>query len=143
MLLIMASLLRFIPLSVLSALILSSIFSVTNWEEILSLMKAPRLEAAAWVVTALLTIVTDLPTVIALGMLIEAIPSRVIVPPKLMREFLQLLRLNRNYRYTWMGQVVSEIGDHFNNIAVFALAMEVTHSGLVVTGTCWPVPSPL
>ena len=51
-----------------------------------------------------------------------------------MREFLQLLRLNRNYRHTWMGQVVSEIGDHFNNIAVFALAMELTHSGLVVTG---------
>jgi len=42
--------------------------------------------------------------------------------PGLMREFLKLLRLNRNYRYTWMGQVVSEIGDNFNNIAVFALA---------------------
>jgi MFS family permease len=51
-----------------------------------------------------------------------------------MGEFLQLLRQNRNYRYTWMGQVVSEIGDNFNNIAVFALAMELTHSGLVITG---------
>jgi MFS family permease len=51
-----------------------------------------------------------------------------------MREFLKLLRFNHNYRYTWMGQVVSEIGDHFNNIAVFALAMDLTHSGLVVTG---------
>ncbi|HLH09366.1 MAG TPA: MFS transporter [Terriglobales bacterium] len=51
-----------------------------------------------------------------------------------MREFFILLRLNRNYRYTWMGQVVSEIGDNFNNIAVFALAMALTHSGLVVTG---------
>lgn len=51
-----------------------------------------------------------------------------------MREFLQLLRQNRTYRYTWMGQVVSEIGDNFNNIAVFALAMALTHSGLVVTG---------
>ena len=51
-----------------------------------------------------------------------------------MHEFLQLLRENRNYRYTWMGQIVSEIGDNFNNIAVFALAMELTHSGLVVTG---------
>jgi hypothetical protein len=51
-----------------------------------------------------------------------------------MREFIELLRGNRNYRYTWMGQVVSEIGDHFNNIAVFALAMALTHSGLVVTG---------
>jgi MFS family permease len=51
-----------------------------------------------------------------------------------MRQFLNLLRLNRNYRYTWMGQIVSEIGDHFNNIAVFSLAMALTHSGLVVTG---------
>jgi MFS family permease len=51
-----------------------------------------------------------------------------------MREFLELLRQNRNYRYTWMGQVVSEIGDNFNNIAVFALAMQLTHSGLVVMG---------
>jgi len=51
-----------------------------------------------------------------------------------MHEFIQLLRENRNYRYTWMGQIVSEIGDNFNNIAVFALAMALTHSGLVVTG---------
>ena len=49
-------------------------------------------------------------------------------------DFRQLLRQNRNYRYTWIGQVVSEIGDHFNNIAVFSLAMETTHSGLVVSG---------
>jgi MFS family permease len=51
-----------------------------------------------------------------------------------MRDFFELLRRNRNYRFTWMGQVVSEIGDNFNNIAVFALAMALTHSGLVVTG---------
>lgn len=50
-----------------------------------------------------------------------------------MREFLKLLSRNRNYRYTWAGQVVSEIGDHFNNIAVFGLAMDRTNSGLVVT----------
>ena len=52
----------------------------------------------------------------------------------MLNDFRQLLRQNRNYRYTWIGQVVSEIGDHFNNIAVFALAMETTHSGLVVSG---------
>ena len=45
-----------------------------------------------------------------------------------------LLRRNRNYRYTWMGQVVSEMGDYFNNIAVFALVMEKSGSGLVVSG---------
>jgi len=48
--------------------------------------------------------------------------------------FLTLLRENRNYRYTWIGQVVSEIGDHFNNIAVFSLAVSTTKSGLVVSG---------
>lgn len=46
----------------------------------------------------------------------------------------QLLFRNRNYRYTWIGQVVSEVGDHFNNIAVFGLALMQTQSGLVVTG---------
>src|SRR5579862_8887929 len=51
-----------------------------------------------------------------------------------MSEFLQLLKTNRNYRYTWSGQVVSEIGDHFNNVAVFSLALANTRSGLVVTG---------
>ena len=51
-----------------------------------------------------------------------------------MSEFFQLLKTNRNYRYTWSGQVVSEIGDHFNNVAVFALALANTRSGLVVTG---------
>src|ERR1035437_9142584 len=45
-----------------------------------------------------------------------------------------LLRQNPNYRYTWMAQVVSEMGDYFNNIAVFALVMEKSGSGLVVTG---------
>ena len=43
-----------------------------------------------------------------------------------MHEFLGLLRHNRNYRYTWMGQVVSEIGDNFNNIVVLALAMRTS-----------------
>jgi MFS family permease len=51
-----------------------------------------------------------------------------------MISFGQLLRRNRNYRYTWTGQVVSEIGDHFNNIAVFSLALATTKSGLVVSG---------
>ncbi len=50
-----------------------------------------------------------------------------------MSDFLRLLRHNRNYRFTWTGQVVSEIGDHFNNIAVFSLALDNTKSGMVVT----------
>ncbi len=46
--------------------------------------------------------------------------------------FRRLLRQNPNYRRIWLGQVVSEIGDHFNNIAVFSLALETTRSGLVI-----------
>jgi len=46
--------------------------------------------------------------------------------------FVWLLRANRNYRNTWIGQVVSEAGDHFNNIAVFSLAVAATHSGMVI-----------
>jgi MFS family permease len=45
-----------------------------------------------------------------------------------------LLRHNHNYRNTWLAQVVSETGDYFNNIAVFALVMEKSGSGLVVSG---------
>ena len=45
-----------------------------------------------------------------------------------------LLLRNRNYRYTWMGQIVSEVGDHFNNIAVLSLAVEETHNGFAVAG---------
>ncbi len=51
-----------------------------------------------------------------------------------MAAFFDLLKRNRNYRYTWAGQVVSEVGDNFNNVAVFGLALEITHSGMVVTG---------
>ncbi len=49
-----------------------------------------------------------------------------------MADFTRLLRRNRNYRYTWMGQIVSEAGDHFNNVAVLSLAVVQTHSGAVI-----------
>lgn len=51
-----------------------------------------------------------------------------------MAGFSQLLIQNRNYRYTWLGQVVSEVGDHFNTIAVFSLILAQTNSGLAVAG---------
>src|SRR5664280_2280919 len=51
-----------------------------------------------------------------------------------MNPFLSLLRRNHNYRNTWIGQVVSEVGDHFNNVAVFGLVLAQTHNGMVVTG---------
>src|ERR1700761_7796315 len=49
-----------------------------------------------------------------------------------MSDFTRLLQDNRNYRYTWFGQIVSEAGDHFNNVAVLSLAIQETHSGGVI-----------
>ena len=51
-----------------------------------------------------------------------------------MISLLELLRRNPSYRYTWMGQVVSEVGDYFNNVAVLALIMQQSGSGLIVSG---------
>jgi MFS family permease len=51
-----------------------------------------------------------------------------------MVSFRNLLRDNRNYRYMWLGQIVSEVGDHFNSIAVLSLALHVTGTGAAVGG---------
>jgi len=51
-----------------------------------------------------------------------------------MAGFTQLLRQNSNYRNLWFGQVVSEVGDHFNTIAVFSLVLHNTNSGFAVSG---------
>ncbi len=69
-LLLIEPLLRFIPVPVISALLLSSVFRMTNWQEVLRLIQVPRIQAAAWVATSLLMIVTDFPIAIAVGMLI-------------------------------------------------------------------------
>lgn len=45
-----------------------------------------------------------------------------------------LLSNNRNVRCLWAGQVVSEIGDHFNNIAVLSLALRNEGDGMAVAG---------
>ncbi|HBY63596.1 MAG TPA: MFS transporter [Solibacterales bacterium] len=51
-----------------------------------------------------------------------------------MGNFSTLLRTNRNYRNLWLGQVVSEVGDHFNTVAVLSLSLTMTGSGGVVGG---------
>ncbi len=43
-----------------------------------------------------------------------------------------LLRDNRDYRYLWLGQVVSLLGDWFNLIASAALIAALTQSGLAI-----------
>jgi SulP family sulfate permease len=67
--LLIAPLVRFIPLPVISA-VLSNLCSMTHWREIPRLMKGPRADAGAWLATSFLTVATDLPMAIAAGMLI-------------------------------------------------------------------------
>lgn len=50
-----------------------------------------------------------------------------------MREYITLLRQNTNYRYLWLGSVVSFLGDWFNLIAAAELISRLTDSGLAVS----------
>jgi MFS family permease len=44
----------------------------------------------------------------------------------------ELLRENRDFRLLWLGQVVSQLGDWFNTIALFTLVLRLTGSGRAV-----------
>jgi MFS family permease len=46
--------------------------------------------------------------------------------------YVELLRRNREFRLLWMGQVVSQLGDWFNTIAVMTLVLRLTGSGRAV-----------
>jgi len=46
--------------------------------------------------------------------------------------YVALLRENRSFRLLWLGQVVSQLGDWFNTIAVYTLVLNLTGSGRAV-----------
>src|SRR5881227_1877688 len=46
--------------------------------------------------------------------------------------YLQLLRTNRNFRLLFVGQTISQLGDWFNAVAVFALLLDLTGSATAV-----------
>ncbi len=46
--------------------------------------------------------------------------------------YLQLLRQNRPFRLLWYGQFVSQLGDWFDSIALFALLLHLTNSGAAI-----------
>ncbi|MGH9902669.1 MAG: MFS transporter, partial [Pyrinomonadaceae bacterium] len=46
--------------------------------------------------------------------------------------YVELLRRNRNFRQLWLGQVVSQLGDWFDTIAVYTLVLQLTGSGRAV-----------
>ena len=48
--------------------------------------------------------------------------------------YIGLLRTNRDFRYLWLGQAVSLLGDWFNSIALLTLVHRLTGSGLLVGG---------
>src|SRR5690242_14174460 len=47
--------------------------------------------------------------------------------------YMQLLRRNRSFRRLWIGQVISELGNWFNFIAVLGLVRHVSHAAPEVT----------
>jgi MFS family permease len=42
--------------------------------------------------------------------------------------YMELLRGNRGFRFLWLGQVVSQLGDWFDTIAVYTIALRLTGS---------------
>ncbi|MGD9209707.1 MAG: MFS transporter, partial [Desulfobacteraceae bacterium] len=47
-------------------------------------------------------------------------------------EYIELIRRNKNFRYLWLGQVISLFGDWFNLIASASLVAIFTKSGLAI-----------
>jgi MFS family permease len=43
--------------------------------------------------------------------------------------YVELLRSNRNFRQLWLGQVVSQMGDWFDTIALYTIILNLTGSG--------------
>lgn len=46
--------------------------------------------------------------------------------------YVELLRRNRDFRRLWLGQVVSQMGDWFNTIALYTIVLDLTGSGRAV-----------
>src|SRR5258708_22987838 len=46
--------------------------------------------------------------------------------------YLRLLRENRNFRLLFFGQAISQLGDWFNAVAVYALLLDLTGSATAV-----------
>jgi MFS family permease len=49
-----------------------------------------------------------------------------------MNAYVALLRTNRNFRLLFIGQMISQLGDWFNTVAVYALVLDLTGSATAV-----------
>ncbi|HEX8889494.1 MAG TPA: MFS transporter [Pyrinomonadaceae bacterium] len=54
------------------------------------------------------------------------------VGPEAPAGYVELLRGNRNFRMLWLGQVVSQLGDWFDTIALYTLLLNLTGSGRAI-----------
>jgi len=64
---------RFIPLSVLAAILLVVSYNMGEWHEIPELLKLSRFEIGTWLVTFLLTVFADLTVAVEAGMILAAL----------------------------------------------------------------------
>lgn len=64
---------KFIPLSVLAAILLMVSYNMGEWQEIPELLKLSRLEVACWLVTFVLTVFADLTVAVEAGMILAAL----------------------------------------------------------------------
>src|SRR5918911_392434 len=46
--------------------------------------------------------------------------------------YVRLLRQNRSFRLLWLGQVVSQLGDWFDTLALFTIVLKLTGSGRAI-----------
>jgi sulfate permease, SulP family len=67
-----APLARFIPLSVLAAILLVVSYNMGEWREIPELLKLSKLEIATWLITFMLTVFADLTLAVEVGMILAA-----------------------------------------------------------------------
>ena len=68
-----APLARFIPLSVLAAILLVVSYNMGEWREIPELLKLSKMEIAVWLVTFLLTVFADLTVAVEAGMILAVL----------------------------------------------------------------------
>jgi SulP family sulfate permease len=72
-LLFAAPLARYIPLSVLAAILFVVAYNMGEWQEIPELLKLSRLEVGTWAITFLLTVFADLTVAVEVGMILAAL----------------------------------------------------------------------
>jgi SulP family sulfate permease len=72
-LLFAAPLARFIPLAVLSAILMVVCYNMGEWHEIPEILRLPKLEIGVWLITLLLTVFADLTVAVEAGMILAAL----------------------------------------------------------------------